>query len=78
MLLSTSGLKSLVFHARVVGFESHQEYHMALGGSQQSRQPVTLEIAGSAPVGVAIRWHHSYVYVSAQAVAQKPLQKLAI
>ena len=43
-----------------------------------SRSPVTAKTAGSSPAWVAIRWHHSYVYVSAQVVAQKPLQKLAI
>ena len=77
MLPSTSGISHQPFT-----LESPVRIRLGVpygpGGSQQSRQPVTLEIAGSAPVGVAIRWHHSYVYVSAQAVAQKPLQKLAI
>ena len=35
------------------GFKSRQSPHDS-EGKQQSRQPVTLEIAGPAPVGVAI------------------------
>ena len=78
MVLSTRGLSHYPFKVESLGSNPTRITIWPSSEVGLSRSPVTAKTAGSSPAWVAIRWHHSYVYVSAQVVAQKPLQKLAI